>query len=427
LREVALAIKSYGYWVTPEANSELAQHAEAYNSELLKQAAAGGQVTAQSLLDTHRLGFKRGGLPEATDAPAIDGWNLAGAGAAAALSVYPILSEKHSAAVYLALVALVVLMLAPLVLKGRVGSLLGRLAGSSRRRRSPAAGPGTDQTVEQVLAEIQHLLSRSILASAAFRHWRGHRYAQPLSAEAIREAWTAAGLLVQPAAGARPAPQWQQGLLRAARQTIDNRVIPKTIGWVATLLPISLIAGNAIFETTVLPDSLSGYYYSPLKSVFVASFSVLGVLLIAYKGIDVLDQVVTTIAGAAFMGAGFFPTAPATAQHPSQGSLVLHAIHNVCIITAFAAMAWMAWRFSQRPGSPAQSVVSYRTCAVAVAVCTIGFPLAPLLPASFRDAVPAVFILETLAIFFSGAAWFVSSGALVPAPSRNRAGKAEAV
>src|SRR5215470_5098220 len=68
------------------------------------------------------------------------------------------------------------------------------------------------------------------------------------------------------------------------------------VGCVGSLLPIALITGNLMFSATVR-ESISGYYYTPMRNVFVGALCALGVFLIAYDDHDKLERWVTDGAG----------------------------------------------------------------------------------------------------------------------------------
>jgi hypothetical protein len=56
----------------------------------------------------------------------------------------------------------------------------------------------------------------------------------------------------------------------------------QTVGWIGTLLPIGLLVGSAISSTAPRPDSMSGYYYTDMRNIFVGALCALGVFLVAY-------------------------------------------------------------------------------------------------------------------------------------------------
>jgi hypothetical protein len=75
-----------------------------------------------------------------------------------------------------------------------------------------------------------------------------------------------------------------------------------------------LITGNVIFFTTSLPGSMSGYYYTHMRDLFVGALCALGVFLVAYVGYDEVDRWITNIAGLCAIGVAFFPPSRQSAR-----------------------------------------------------------------------------------------------------------------
>jgi hypothetical protein len=234
----------------------------------------------------------------------------------------------------------------------------------------------------------------------------------------------------------------------------------KAVGWIGTLLPVVLIAGNALFFTTTLPDSMSSYYYTSMRNVFVGSLCALGVFLIAYAGYDDWDRWITNIAGAGAIGVAFCATKPTvcgaqarTCVSPAVRMLtteqnVVGDIHLVFAAIAFIALGVMALRFAKLPPSeelPARGFggwlraalglpqrgqddprtptnkrdgVIFRTCGIAILLCVVLAILGNFLPQSFKNDVPVLFIFEALAVFAFGVSWFVKGQTLVPTAAR---------
>jgi hypothetical protein len=56
---------------------------------------------------------------------------------------------------------------------------------------------------------------------------------------------------------------------------VSYMLLRQVVGWIGTLLPIVLIVGNAISSTTPRPGSMSGYYYTDMRNVFVGALCAL--------------------------------------------------------------------------------------------------------------------------------------------------------
>ena len=92
---------------------------------------------------------------------------------------------------------------------------------------------------------------------------------------------------------------------------VSYMFLRQTVGWIGTLLPFVLLFGLPISSTEPRPDSMSGYYYTDMRNIFVGALCALGVFLAAYDGYDDVDRWITNIAGLCAVGVAFCPTKPA--------------------------------------------------------------------------------------------------------------------
>jgi hypothetical protein len=209
----------------------------------------------------------------------------------------------------------------------------------------------------------------------------------------------------------------------------------KTVGWLGTLLPIVLLICNPIalqVESSPcgwLPGSVSGYYYTPVRNVFVGALCGLGVFLIAYVGADIGDRIITDLAGLFSILVAFFPTKPSvavtpsircqTVAQPSSGQQVVGVIHLVSAGCLFVLLAWMAIRFTKTdapvlsPQKLRRNLI-YKICAALILACVAVAVLTSFLPMSVKTLFPWLFAFEALAIFAFGVSWFVKGQTLVP-------------
>src|ERR1700744_932378 len=81
------------------------------------------------------------------------------------------------------------------------------------------------------------------------------------------------------------------------------------IGVIAVLLPFALIGINWAIGHG-FQSSLSSYYYTPMRNLFVGSLCAIGVFLVSYDGYDLADRTITDVAGLCTICIAFFPTAP---------------------------------------------------------------------------------------------------------------------
>ncbi len=89
----------------------------------------------------------------------------------------------------------------------------------------------------------------------------------------------------------------------------SNRGVRLLVGILAFALPIVLLIFSMIqSDCSTALSSISDYYHSAGRDIFVGVISCVGFFLLCYPGYDMRDQVVSKIAGFAAIGVIAFPT-----------------------------------------------------------------------------------------------------------------------
>lgn len=112
----------------------------------------------------------------------------------------------------------------------------------------------------------------------------------------------------------------------------------RAIGLIGMALPFVLIIGKLLVDGGGLLYSISGYYYSDMRGVFVGSMCAIGVFLLSYRGYGRIDDVAGDIAAVAAIGVALFPTTP-----PGQQTLTDHAVGALHIVFAAGFFLTMAY------------------------------------------------------------------------------------
>lgn len=167
-------------------------------------------------------------------------------------------------------------------------------------------------------------------------------------------------------------------------------VIRIAVGCVGLLLPVALIVGEAtILDAPVhARDSISSYYHSPMRDIFVGSLSVIGVLLITYM-VDrrKLEFWASTIAGICLLGVANFPTerphvpagAPFCGDVPQPagctdleqrfGEVRIGNIHLGFAVVALVLLGVIAYLFGRRDWPRSRNLAVFEfACAAAIAL-----------------------------------------------------------
>jgi hypothetical protein len=194
------------------------------------------------------------------------------------------------------------------------------------------------------------------------------------------------------------------------------------IGVIAVLLPFTLILANWAIGHG-FAASMSGYYYTPMRNIFVGTLCAIGVFLVTYDGYDLADRIITDVAGLCTICIAFLPTTPA--HQPTARQMLIGDLHLTFACSAFVLLSVMAFRFAKRqptppgltwwrrvqyafgftgPGDsqgPAWERVVYRVSGGMILTCVILiYPLS-------SAAAHSLLVLETIMLVAFGLSWFV--------------------
>jgi hypothetical protein len=91
---------------------------------------------------------------------------------------------------------------------------------------------------------------------------------------------------------------------------ISYLTLRQMIGWIGFFMPIVVRCGAYFFENVSQAETISAYYYTGMRDVFVSTLVLIGVLLSCYRTPRWHDNSVAIVAGIAAIGIGLFPMDP---------------------------------------------------------------------------------------------------------------------
>jgi hypothetical protein len=197
----------------------------------------------------------------------------------------------------------------------------------------------------------------------------------------------------------------------------------KAIGIIGMALPFVLALGKVLFESPGILSSISAYYYSDMRNVFVGSLCAIGVFLFSYRGYDWRDALAGKIAAASIVGVAMFPT---TADDtPTNLTSKLHVTFALVYFLTLAYFALVLFRKTDPERPPTRQKLwrnhVYTACGVTILACLALIFVAFMIPKSspLRQLNP-VFYLEAIAVIAFGVSWFVKGEGILedkPAPA----------
>ena len=214
---------------------------------------------------------------------------------------------------------------------------------------------------------------------------------------------------------------------------ISYMTLRKAVGVLGMALPFVLILGGLIFYKTGVQGSLSAYYHTGMRDVFVGFLWVIGIFLYSYKGYEgakekgitgiINDNVAGNLACVFAIGVAIFPTwinEERTLPNPATGyaHLVFAALFFLTLSYFCLFLFTKTHKNSivQKGSNKMKRNTIYRVCGILMLVCIALMGVYNIYPASstaFLDPIRPTFTLETVAILAFGFSWLIKGETLL--------------
>jgi len=219
--------------------------------------------------------------------------------------------------------------------------------------------------------------------------------------------------------------------------------VRQALGWIGILLPFLLILGNLSQGTSPAP-SISDYFHSYMRDVFVGAMVAIGIFLLTYKGYEnrenewLSDFWVSSLAGAGAIGVALFPTTNKfqIPPEPQNAVTITQALiepgrasflHDLSALVFFVCLFLFCWvlfrRFDPDVGiddAKRRRFVIYKLCGGFIAVAIAGLAVIAVIK---RTGTPdqiafivehdLIFWFEAVGVWAFGVSWLVKGKAEV--------------
>lgn len=193
----------------------------------------------------------------------------------------------------------------------------------------------------------------------------------------------------------------------------------KAVGWIGILLPFTLMAGSfLLFHSDRILVSISNYYYSGMRDVFVGAICGIALFLFFYRGYDNWkkfnwDKWITNTGGLLAIGIAFFPTA-----EKGSGNLI-SSIHFICAGSFFLLLAcYSIFVFTRKSAIPTREKIIrnkiFIICGLVMITCLIAIFIYFNFVQTENSKSSFVFWGETIALIAFGISWLTKGGTLYP-------------
>ena len=185
----------------------------------------------------------------------------------------------------------------------------------------------------------------------------------------------------------------------------------KAVGIIGVALPFVLALGKLLFQGPGIQDSISGYYYTVMRNVFVGSLCAIGVFLMSTRGYDWKDELAGNLACVFAIGVALFPTTPYVGA-PLEARIIgrLHLSFATFLFLTFAYFSLALFTKTAPDKTPTpqkvQRNIVYRACGYTILACILLIAVVALTPVKYLvGRLTPVFWLESVAIVAFGVSW----------------------
>ena len=193
----------------------------------------------------------------------------------------------------------------------------------------------------------------------------------------------------------------------------------KAIGIIGIALPFVLAFGKILLEGPGIQSSISAYYYSGMRDVFVGSLCAIAVFLMSYRGYERVDDIAGDLACVFALGVALFPTTPdvnATSRDKIVGAM--HLIFAAGFFLTLAFFSLVLFRKTNPTRKPTrakeQRNLVYTACGYAILACIALIAVVAFLSNdSPIKRLDPVFWLEATAIVAFGLSWLTKGEAIL--------------
>lgn len=203
---------------------------------------------------------------------------------------------------------------------------------------------------------------------------------------------------------------------RYSRHTYSYMTLRKAVGWIGLLLPfILMLGGFFIFKGNFVESSISYYYHTGMRDVFVGALCAVALFLFFYTGYNKWDDWAGNLGGLFALGVAWFPT---TKSGPVEWAGQVHLICALLffvILASFSLFLFTKTVKGKRPrGSKKKRNLIYIICGIIMLACLIIILVYKILQKENTHETSIVYWGETVALVAFGVSWLTKGEAIYP-------------
>ena len=200
---------------------------------------------------------------------------------------------------------------------------------------------------------------------------------------------------------------------------ISYITLRRAVGILGIALPVVLVTGSCIFgHCREIQSSISAYYYTMMRNIFVGIISAIALFLFAYKGYERIDAIAGNLACVFALGVAFFPTSisePLTYCIPKPvDTHWISTVHFASAAGFFSVLSFFSiFLFTKSVKNPSKMKLKrnalYRICGYVILGCMIIIAIYSVCEnhgnCQTLQKLDPVFWFEALALWAFGISW----------------------
>ena len=193
----------------------------------------------------------------------------------------------------------------------------------------------------------------------------------------------------------------------------------KAIGILGMGLPFILSLGAWILFQKGIQRSISSYYHTGMRDVFVGTLCVIGFFLLSYKGYERIDRIFGYLGCVFAVGLALFPTAPEGAIGKARTLGLVHIVFTVLFFLTLVYFSLFLFTKTDQESPKKRKLqrnLVYKVCGYAMSICILFIAIYIFLPNATKTSLAVcrpVYWLEALAILAFGISWFTKGEAIL--------------
>jgi len=195
----------------------------------------------------------------------------------------------------------------------------------------------------------------------------------------------------------------------------------RIIGLLGILFPFILAIGALLIFNTGPQSSVSAYYHTGMRDVFVGILFAIGFFLLTYRGYERSDNRAGNLCCVFAIGVALFPCTPDVgATNPDHIIGYIHLAFAALFFLTLIYFSLFLFTKTDPEKPPSRRKIQrnriYKVCGYAMLICILLIAVYIILPDSTAlafEPLNPVYWLEALAVLFFGISWFTKGEAIL--------------